>query len=330
MKRITFFLITVFACKSAISHARETTEEWRELALSTHPTARHEATFLSHEGKCYLLGGRRINPVDEFDPKTKTWRSMAKSPIELHHFQAISYDGKIWIVGALTGPYPGEKPVANIYIFDPRENEWSVGPEIPEGRRRGSNGVVLHEGKIYLVCGIRNGHIGGYVSWLDSYDPVRKEWKILPDAPRPRDHFGAALVDGKIIAAGGRTTSQETKQVFDLVIPEADIFDIKAQTWSTAIDPIPTPRAGTMTISLADRAVIAGGESMREKAHDEVEALDPASGKWESWPSLVTGRHGTGLAMVDGMLYTAAGCAVRGGGKEINSTEVLSMPVEKK
>lgn len=303
-------------------------EKWENMETNGKPTARHEASFTELNGKCYLLGGRRINPVDEFDPATKTWKALAQSPIELHHFQAIEYNGKIWIAGALSGKYPNEKPVPNIYIFDPKKNIWEKGPEIPKDRRRGGNGAVAYEGKIYMVCGIVNGHVGGFIPWLDSYDPATGKWEILPDAPRPRDHFSAVIVMDQIVAAGGRTTSQGTNQVFNLTIPEADIFNLKTGEWSTAREPIPTPRAGTMAIALGHKAIIAGGESTNKSAHSEVEALDTETGTWSSWPSLHTGRHGTGLGLVDGMLYTASGCASRGGGDEIDSTERLAIPFD--
>ena len=63
--------------------------------------------------------------------------------------------------------------------------------------------------------------------WFDEYDTKTGKWSILTDSPRPRDHFGAALVEDKIYAAGGRTSYAEVGKVLDLVIPEVDFFDFK-------------------------------------------------------------------------------------------------------
>jgi hypothetical protein len=73
--------------------------------------------------------------------------------------------------------------------------------------------------------------------------------------------------------------------------------------------------------------VIAGGESMvQEEAHDQVEAYNSKTGQWVSWPSLVEGRHGSGLAVVDNYLYMASGSGGRGGGPELTTIERLKLP----
>jgi hypothetical protein len=78
------------------------------------------------------------------------------------------------------------------------------------------------------------------------------------------------------------------------------------------------------------KVIITGGESVsratRGLAHKEVEALDVASGHWVTLPPLNEGRHGSGTAFIGDTLYVAAGCAVKGGKKEINSMEKLVFP----
>ncbi len=79
----------------------------------------------------------------------------------MHHFQAVSLNGLIYVLGAFTGEYPGEQPVPNVYIYNPATNAWATGPAIPVARRRGAAGVTVY--KIYLAGGIVNGHNGGFV-----------------------------------------------------------------------------------------------------------------------------------------------------------------------
>ena len=169
---------------------------------------------------------------------------------------------------------------------------------MPAGRERGGAGVVLHENKIYLVGGNTNGHWNGFVPWLDVLDLKTGQWTALPDAPHARDHFQAALVDGKIVAAGGRRTSAETKQTFNLTVPEVDVYDIAAGKWTTLEEKIPTPRAGCMAVARDGKMVVIGGESgSQPKAHAEVEALSLVEGKWSAWPSFEPGppRHRRGI-----------------------------------
>ncbi|MEX0330779.1 MAG: Kelch repeat-containing protein [Puniceicoccaceae bacterium] len=296
--------------------------ELEDVTGCMHP--RHEATFVECEGKFYLLGGRRIQPVDAYDPGTGEWEALAAPPIELHHFQAISREGKIWVIGAMTGKYPNETPVPHMYIFEPGKNEWTVGPEIPVERRRSGGGVVEHEGMIYLVAGIQRGHMGGFVPWLDRWNPTTGEWEVLPDAPHARDHFQAVIIEGKIYSAGGRQTSRETDELFSRTVAEVDVYDIASGGWATLELPLPTPRAGTSSAVVDGCLLVAGGESGTQKlAHDEVEVYSPESGEWYDWPALQRGRHGSAVINYKGKLYTCSGSGNRGGRPELSSIESL-------
>lgn len=289
-------------------------------------TKRHEHGYVQVGQKFYLLGGRGINPVDIFDPATGTWTKGAPSPVEMHHFQAVVFENRIYVVGAMTGQYPKEPPLPNVYVYDPAADRWQTGPEIPAGRRRGGAGAVLHDGEIYVVAGITNGHYDGHVAWVDAFNPRTARWRQLPDAPRPRDHFHAAIIDGKIYAAAGRRSSAATNQTFELTVPEVDVFDLGKASWSTlpASSNIPTPRAGAGSAVFNGRLIVLGGESGAQKlAHDQVEALDPATGRWQTLRPLAMGRHATQAVLHDGRVYLASGSRTQGA-TEVDTQEIYT------
>jgi N-acetylneuraminic acid mutarotase len=294
-------------------------------AQSGQLTPRHENGYVKVGSRFYLLGGRRIQPVDIFDPATGAWTKGAPPPIELHHFQALEYERKLWVVGAMTGRYPTEPPVDVIYIYDPATDAWTRGPEIPADRRRGGAGAVLHDGEIFVVAGITNGHTDGHVKWFDAFNPKTGQWRKLPDAPRARDHFHAAVIDGKLYAAGGRTSSFATRQVFELTVPEVDVYDFKTGRWAT-LPPaanIPTPRAGSTAAVVNGKLLVIGGESAQPLAHADVEAYDPASGTWTKLPPLSMGRHATQAVLHEGRIYLASGSRTRGA-TEVDSQEIYT------
>jgi len=296
------------------------------LATSGRPIPREECAFIEDQGRFYLLGGRGINPVDIFDPRLRTWSRGSPPPIEIHHFQPVIWGGRIYIACAMTGKYPTERPVGRILIYDPAIDSWAWGPAIPAGRRRGSAGAVVHDGALILVCGIINGHTDGWVNWCDRYDFRSDTWSMLPNAPRARDHFEAVVIGQKIYVAGGRRSSAITKQVFDLTIPEIDVFAFATQTWATlpAASDLPLPRAGANCAAVGADLIVCGGESMAQKAaHAEVQALNTTTGRWRSLPPLQRGRHGTGLVFFDGVFYTCAGAGERGGQPLLATMEML-------
>jgi N-acetylneuraminic acid mutarotase len=299
--------------------------QWKIVPAQNEPDKRHENAFVRVGDSFYLVGGRNIKPVEAYNIKTRQWKKMATPPLEMHHFQAIEYKGEIYVMGAFTGKFPHETPIPRIQIYNPKTDTWREGAEIPENRRRGAAGVTLYKDKIYLVCGIIDGHYDGHVTWLDEYDPKTDKWRQLPDAPHARDHFQAAVVNDQLFVAGGRRSTHKTGHVLDLTIAEVDIFDFKTNTWKTlpANLNLPTQRAGTASIALANQILVIGGESPQKLAHNQTEAFDLKTNTWKTLAPLQTGRHGTQAILYQNKVFIAAGSANQGGGPELNTMEVL-------
>lgn len=303
--------------------------QWSIPSVNGEPVARHEAGLVAHNDKIYLLGGRRINETSQFDPATNSWVSKSKTPLELHHFQPVSYGNAIYLVGAMTGQWPNEKPLEKVLIYYPDEDRYEFGHTIPEDRRRGGAGAVVYNDKIYVVGGITNGHMDGSKAWLDVYDPKTGSWKVLEDAPSARDHFQAVAVNDKLYAFGGRNSSRRTGEDMSRTIQHGNIYDFKNEKWEpvTSNLAIPTQRAGSFAFAYNNLVIIGGGEQAgMELAQNEVEAFNTSTETWEKWPSFNRGRHGTGFAVIDDYVYTASGCGKPGGQPELKSIERLRLP----
>lgn len=314
MIRLTF-LILVFALSSGGYY-------WVYVESERSPVKRSENGVATIDGKLFVVGGRGLKPVDIFDPVYNRWDTLPGPPLEMHHFQALSYKGELYVAGAFTGSYPHETPIPHLYILNPKTG-WHQGTEIPEERRRGAAGLVQYRNKFYMVCGIVDGHYDGNVAWLDEYDPVTNAWRSLPDAPHARDHFHAAVLDNKLYVIGGRRTNAKSERVLEDLVHEVDVFDFRTSRWST-LPPtanLPTARAGCTAVVLDKSILVIGGETTQLRAHSQCEAFDPKTLQWSSLDSLNTGRHGTQAALMNGRVYVVAGSANRGGGSEQDSME---------
>ncbi len=316
-------LLFIISCQSSINW------NWEIVDAKGQPTARHEAGLVAYKDKILLIGGRRINPTDVFDTKTNTWTAKSAPPIELHHFQPVVVDDAIYLVGAMTGGWPKERPLNRVLIYYPEKDKYEYGHEIPKSRRRGGAGAVYFRDKIYLIGGITNGHMNGYKSWFDEYDPKTGEWRVLPDAPDSRDHFQAVVANKKLFAFAGRRSSHQTGEDMSLTNEYGNVYDFQTQKWLPVTQnlSIPTQRAGNSVIRWGDEIIIGGGESASQKeSHRQVEAYNSKTKTWRSWPSLAEGRHGSGFVIVDEYLYTASGSGNSGGGPELTSIERLKLP----
>src|SRR4051812_12282950 len=74
-----FFIVPAFA------------QQWKVVPATGSFATRGESGVATVDGKVYLLGGRGDKPVNQYDTKTNAWTTLANAPLEIHHFQAISF-----------------------------------------------------------------------------------------------------------------------------------------------------------------------------------------------------------------------------------------------
>lgn len=321
-----FFLILLFV--SSLAHGQALPNyRWTLLETRGEVKGRHENAFVEYKNKFYLIGGRGINPVNVFDPATNTWASKGKSPMEIHHFQAVVVGDAIYLMGAMTGRYPKETPLENIWIYYPENDTWEKGAEIPKDRRRGGAGAVLYGNKIYMIGGIEYGHTSGTNNYFDSYNIQTGDWEILTKAPHVRDHFPAIVVNNKLYCVGGRNTSVHHPNrfgaFFDATIPYIDVYDFEQEQWYTLKEELPFPSAAGGLVEIDNKLIYMGGEGEFKHAYYQTQCLDLESGKWEQLAPMVIGRHGSGAILHNNKIYVAAGSQNQGGGN-MNSIEVFA------
>ena len=141
----------------------------------------------------------------------------------------MTVGGLIYYIGGLEG-WPGPQ-ADTVYIYDPATDSFSRGraDAAGPGARAASRctaaksitpGVLYADGEDVSSTEA--------VGWFDVYDPVTDTWASLPEMPRVRDHFHAAVVDGVFYAIGGRDTT------INATNPFVDAFDFATQTLDDA------------------------------------------------------------------------------------------------
>jgi hypothetical protein len=326
--RLLFATVLLWAASTSVSHA----QFWSAVTTSdgSTVTARHEIGAVEYNGFLYVFGGRGERAVERYDTDNNVWEAVAQAPLdvvtqaplEMHHFQPVVYNDKIYIIGAFTCCYPNEPTLPDIYVFDPADNSWTTDGVMPAERLRGAAGAFVRNGRIYIIGGNTRGHSGGAVGWFDEFNPADGSWRVLPDAPTPRDHFQAAVVGDKLIAVGGRQSNRS----FEHTIANTDIFDFNSETWSSDADQLPTPRGGTMAVPYNNKVYVIGGESASMRpAHTEVEVFTPGTERWAALDNMLTPRHAGGAAMVGSTLHVFTGSDIRGARGETTSHEMIDL-----
>lgn len=131
--------------------------DWQTIDCTGAPHARHENGFAELGGKFFVFGGRRIQPVDVFDPATGEWSHCSPPPMEIHHFQPVIIGEEVWLSGTMTGVFPRETPLETVFIYTPATDTWREGPELQRARH-GTNALVYDDAMwIAVGSGARGG-----------------------------------------------------------------------------------------------------------------------------------------------------------------------------
>ena len=299
---------------------QQCSDHWIDKDEDENYTSRHECSFVQAGDAFIMFGGREsAQRLDVYDYQNNSWSIGSDAPKEFNHFQATSHKGFIWVIGSFkTNKFPRELPESHVWLYFPPTNKWIQGPPVPEGRRRGSTGLVVYQNKFYILGGNTIGHDGGFVNWFDEYDPASNTWTEREGAPHARDHFHAAIIGDKLYAAGGRKTGGEGG-VFAPLVKAVDTYDFSTQTWSQLDNALPTPRAAPGIAVFQNKLLVMGGEGEEKgPAYTTVEAFDPASNSWENRADMHYPRHGTQAIVSGSGIYIAGGSHKRGGGNQLN------------
>lgn len=313
------------------------TTGWQILKTANSVAGRSECGFAAVNGKLYLIGGDGpAAAVQMLDPLTKTWRQKAMAPVVLHHFQALSFDHKIYVLDAFSdGGFPNQTPASNVYSYDTQTDLWQKGGAIAEYRKRAGAGAAVYKRKLYLVAGITHGHSSGTNNMFDVYDPATGTWDSLPNAPHIRDHAMAAVVKDKLYAAGGRNTSfrdpDNKLNFFSQTVLEVDCYDFKTGQWSTLPYKLPLGTGGGALVNLNDKLYYMGGErataTEQNAPRKNVYYFDPAaSDGWIAAPDLKEARNGTGACVLNNKIYLAGGSGGGMGGPPPGAGQVPGNP----
>jgi N-acetylneuraminic acid mutarotase len=288
-----------------------------------------EAVNVAVAGKLYVVSGLDNNLVTptgalcEFDPATRAWTKKTPMPKPAHHVGAVEVNGKLYVFGGFiagSGPgAPGWQPVDYAYEYNPQTDNWRE--LAPAPTKRGAGVAVVVNGKIYYIGGamIVPGSTDPVIRFdavqrdmavgtVEEYDVSTNTWRTRAPMPTPRNHFGAAMVNGRIYAVGGRLGSAFILRATPTDMTEE--YDPGADRWLTRA-PMPTARSGLSVNAYKGKIYAGGGEFQSEKlmgAFRALEAYDPSTNSWDTAPRMPYPRHGfQGAVLGDELHYVGGG-----------------------
>lgn len=247
-------------------------------------------------GGCASDGG---GPAASNIPETENESTDAFAPLPEPRTEVAGtrWIDRVAVVGGLT-----EESEASVlaHVWEPTADVWDPLPELPLGLHH--TAVVSLDERLWVIGGytVAGDELFAPVDRVFSLGVGEEGWTEEPPLPTPRGALAAAVVDGRIVVAGGVDGDGN-------VLATSLVFDPPESEWTEG--PTMTVRREhfAMTNAGGDVFAIGGRIGGIGNNHDTVEVLRGGSDVWERAPSLAHSRGGIGAASIEGVPCVAGG-----------------------
>lgn len=256
-------------------------------------TPRSEVAGVLLKENIYIIGGFKLtheekdptktNTVEIYNTKNNTWIYATPLPQTMDHVAADQYNGKLYVVGGITGAQNNESN--KLFIYDPVVDKWEERKSMPTAR--GALTANFIDGILYAVGGQNSSNFP--ISTNEAYDPSTDKWTIRTPMPTARHHAASAVVDGELYVIGGRSTERYSSLPF-LNLNNNEKYDPKTDTWYQ-LEPMPSKRSGLGAASINGNIYVFGGQAPL-RVYDNNEKYAPKIDEWTLQSPLPTPRHG--------------------------------------
>jgi hypothetical protein len=158
-------------------------------------------------------------------------------------------------------------------------------------------------GRLYLLGGMDASE--NPVATADAFDPATGAWEPLAPLPTARTWMGAAELEGRVYAVGGRGR----RMTLDHASAAVEAYDPAARLWRSCRD-MHLPRVHPAVAAASGEVYAVGGASRVRLGAGRTatsESYDPAADRWIRRPRLPRPRTQAAAAALGDRLYLAGG-----------------------
>ncbi|MFQ5456784.1 MAG: Kelch repeat-containing protein, partial [Nitrospirota bacterium] len=224
------------------------------------------------------------------------------------HFAYAACQEKIYIFG---GGGRDFKSLNSVEIYDPREDKWSTGNDMPT--IRSGNVAVTLNNKIYVLGGGVKGSDGKfrYLKTVEIYSPSSDTWEKGPDLLMPHDYPAVAVYNNRIYLFGGHHPEIKSGYATDPGFSFCEVLDESKERWIEC-NPLPTSRFALSAVILNGKIMAIGGAGFNGETftnYRAAESYDPISGRWRDEKDMILPWRAAGLGACNfnGKLYIFGG-----------------------
>ena len=266
------------------------------------------------------------------------WRVISELPTPRKWFSTAAVEGKIYLIGGnLFGNRKGPFGMSLVEIYNPENNSWRKGADMPTDRAAPTTAVI--DGRIYVMggyAGIDNrGKNFKVLKIVEVYDPQTDTWERKQDMSVPRALFGAGVVDGKICAIGGFVHPSDKNPGDPWHIDLVEVYDPATNTWAKRAH-MPTKRAALSVEVVNDQVYAIGGHGWPRVGNRNgpfltvIEEYDPNTNRWRKVKDMPDARVSFSTVVVGNAIYLIGGFVWQGRRtKDVRAVDVYNPETNK-
>ncbi len=165
---------------------------WSTTAVPDLPAPRASGGFVARGRFIHALGGltpgRCVDTTNHWVLDTQNpaagWAEAAPLPESRNHFQAVEWNGRVYVTGGQRGHDCGSTLLRSAHVYDPATNAWTNLPMLPVALSHHEPSVFVWNDHIVIGGGITGG--AGAIASAIAFDLVRNRWTRRPDLPAAR------------------------------------------------------------------------------------------------------------------------------------------------
>lgn len=188
------------------------TDTWEQGPEIPEGRRRGAAGVVVYRDKFYLVNGIQrghlgdyTNWLDEYDPATGEWKTLADAPHKRDHFSAAVAGDKLYAAGGRTSSAATDQTmeltVPEVDIYDFASDSWTTSEQPIPTERAGTSAVMIGD-KLAIIGGESVAHEVAH-NEVEIFDVNTQQWDSLPDLTTGRHGTQAFLFDGKVYTAAG-------------------------------------------------------------------------------------------------------------------------------
>jgi N-acetylneuraminic acid mutarotase len=218
------------------------TDSWS--GLPDLPEARHHGMAAAAGGRLFFIGG--YTPAGDasagvWELADGVWVDRATLPSPVAAGAAVATEDAILLVGGV--------PTGSFYRYDIAGDAWT--PLTSPATPREHLAATVLDGEVWAIGGRWE---GGIFDTTEVYDPAAGSWRAGPQMVEARSGFGAAVVDGSIVVAGGEVFGP------DEALASVERLVEAGAGWVT-IEPLPHGLHGSPLVAIASAVYLPGGST---------------------------------------------------------------------